>query len=209
MGIKIFAHRGFSEKSIKQNSIESLKNAYNKGFVAIEFDIWFDKNELLIKHNSPKNDEILPRFSDFLRYKNHFYYWLDFKNLNQKNAILALKIADEEIRRKKIKLEKVFFAPFITDEKKSTQIYKKIREVFGDKVNVVAVCENLENPKNYYDFLKKNNIKFLSIYHKIIDEKFIKIFSDIELFAWTINDSKRISELTKLGVKNFASDVLL
>jgi len=37
--IKLFAHRGFVENNMKQNSIASLKNAVAKGFKAIEFDI--------------------------------------------------------------------------------------------------------------------------------------------------------------------------
>ena len=55
--IKLFAHRGFVENNMKQNSIASLKNAVAKGFKAIEFDIWWCDGEFLLKHDKPSEKE--------------------------------------------------------------------------------------------------------------------------------------------------------
>ena len=55
--IKLFAHRGFVENNMKQNSIASLKNAFEKGFKGVEFDIWWLDGEFLIKHDKPNEKE--------------------------------------------------------------------------------------------------------------------------------------------------------
>jgi len=55
-------------------------------------------------------------------------------------------------------------------------------------------------------FLQKNNIKFLSIFHKLLTKDLLNILSGIEIFAWTVNDPARLYELEKLGVENFATD---
>lgn len=57
--IKIFAHRGFAQNNIKQNSIASLKNAFKNGFKAIEFDIWWLENQLFLSHDKPSKTSLL------------------------------------------------------------------------------------------------------------------------------------------------------
>jgi glycerophosphoryl diester phosphodiesterase len=91
--IKLFAHRGFVENNMKQNSILSLKNAVTKGFKAIEFDIWWCDGEFLVKHDKPIDKEkfLLPRLQDYLCYKNELEYWIDFKNIDLANVDEALK----------------------------------------------------------------------------------------------------------------------
>lgn len=213
--IRLFAHRGFakgsSQGNILQNSIASLNQAHKSGFKAIEFDIWFLEEKLFLSHDRPKKNALktLPSLSDYFAYKNDFIYWMDFKNLDEKNADQVLKMVKDEIKKSGIKLDKIYFAPFITDYKIAKKVFEKIRKIFGNKVQIVAVCEKLKNAqdiKNLRDFLTKNKIKFLSIFHELVDGTFVKIFPEIEIFAWTVNDLKRVKELEKLGVKNFATD---
>ena len=71
--LKIFAHRGFvgncdQQNYIQQNSLASLKNAYDSGFRAIEFDIWFYNSQLILSHDQPQLDNCknLAHFNDFL-----------------------------------------------------------------------------------------------------------------------------------------------
>jgi len=219
--IQLFAHRGFvgpfiedsSQQNIVQNSIASLKNAREFGFKGIEFDIWFLNQKLFLKHDEPQQSELenLPSFAEYLLFKNDFIYWLDFKNLDETNASAALKLIKEELDTSSIDMAKVYFAPFITDYKIAQKVFLEIRKIFGEKVNLVAVCEELKNEmqiKSLRDFLTKNNIKFLSIFHKLIDENLVKILADIKFFAWTVNDLKSLERLERLGVKNFATDKL-
>ncbi|MES2962223.1 MAG: glycerophosphodiester phosphodiesterase [Pseudomonadota bacterium] len=212
--IRLFAHRGFAKERVLQNSIASLNAAHKKKFGAIEFDIWFLEDKLFLSHDRPKKNvlKILPSLSDYFAYKNDFCYWMDFKNLDEKNADQALKMVKDEINKSGIKLDRIYFAPFITDYKIAKKVFLKIRKVFGNKVQIVAVCEKLKNAqdiKNLRDFLTKNKIHFLSIFHELVDRTFVKIFPEIEIFAWTVNDLKRVQELEKLGVKNFATDSIV
>jgi glycerophosphoryl diester phosphodiesterase len=215
--IKLFAHRGFAINDIKQNSIESLELAYQNNFRAIEFDIWFfpqNEKKLILKHDCPKPKEAisLPIFSDYLRFKNDLTYWLDFKNLNEKNTNQAMMLVKEQLDNFAINFRQVYFAPFITNYKIAQKVLKKIREVFGDNVQLVGVCEELNNKvekENLKKFIDENNIKFLSIFHELIDKNFIKKFPHLELFAWTVNDKNRLETLKNMGVKNFATDKII
>ena len=212
--IRLFAHRGLAKEKILQNTIASLNQAHKKGFKAIEFDIWFLAGELFLKHDRPKKSELknLPKFCDYLQFKNYFHYWLDFKNLDEENSEAALKIVKKEIDEAGISIEQIYFAPFITDYKFAGKILAKIRKIFGKKAQLVAVCEELKNfeqIKFLREFLTKNEIKFLSISHQFLDQTFVKIFPDIKIFAWTVNDLQRLGELEVLGVKNFATDKIL
>lgn len=226
--IKLFAHRGFVVENAQQNSIESLKEAVKENFKAIEFDIWFLNGnlvlkkdiefdvcflngKLVLKHDQPKIDELdnLPVLQNYFCFGNSLEYWMDFKNLDENNAFEALTLTKDEITAAKIDLKRIYFAPFITDYKKSAKVFSEIRKVFGDEANLVAVCKNIEkdeDAKNLQEFLVKNNIKFLSIFHKLLDENFVKNLNGIEFFAWTVNDLSRLLELEQLGIKNFATD---
>jgi glycerophosphoryl diester phosphodiesterase len=69
---KLFAHRGFASKNIPQNSIASLKHAYEFGFRAVEFDVWFLNKKLILKHDRPTEKEIenLANFHDYFFFGN-------------------------------------------------------------------------------------------------------------------------------------------
>jgi glycerophosphoryl diester phosphodiesterase len=212
---KIFAHRGYHDKNIKENSIESLEAAYKNNFEGIEFDIWYLESHLhnlVIKHDEPKDHEILtlPKLADYFLYQNHFEYWLDFKNLNQKNATIALAEVKKIILNKKIDLNKLYFAPGITNQELASEIYPEIREIFSPHANIVAFCEELkdEEIKNYHQFLQKNQIKFLSINHNLINQKLVEELKDITIFAWTVDSELRLKELSNLGIKNLASNTI-
>jgi glycerophosphoryl diester phosphodiesterase len=212
---KIFAHRGYHHKNIKENSIQSLKAAYEHNFEGIEFDIWYLESclhNLVIKHDEPKEQEILtlPKLADYFLYQNHFEYWLDFKNLNQKNATTALIEVQKIILNRKIDLNKLYFAPAITNQDLASKIYPIIREIFGNSANIVAFCEELKDGeiKNYHQFLQQNQITFLSINHDLINQKLVEQLKDIMIFAWTVDSGSRLKELETLGIKHFASNTL-
>jgi hypothetical protein len=70
--------------------------------------------------------------------------------------------------------------------------------------------ENLKDKeiKKYHHFLQQNQIKFLSINHNLINQKLVEELKDVKIFAWTVNNQSRLKELEKLGVKNFASNII-
>jgi len=209
--IKLFAHRGFVENNMKQNSVASLKNAVSKGFKAIEFDIWWMDGEFLIKHDRPKNKEefSLPRLQDYLNFKNELEYWFDFKNIDLANVDEALKKLKADLILKEIDLNKIFFAPYITDYSIATIIALKFRNFFSQKINFVGVCDNQLGLQEVIDLIEMEIIDFVSIDHLLINPELLKKIKPSKLLAWTVNDVKQINDFYLLGVDKFATDKVL
>ncbi len=229
----LFAHRGFTsqektQKTIPQNSLQSLENAMFNNFNAIEFDIWiientnlnqFQKNQeasqgndfkLLIKHDKPLSHEYqtLPAFKDFLKFGNSLKYWLDFKNADEKNSQNLAKQVFKQLNEALIEPKKVIIAPFLTDLKKTEAAFKSFQMIFGEKLSFACVCEEREKIPSVANFMQKNHIKFLSINHKILDKSSFLDLSNFDLLAWTVNETKRLTELIQMGVRNFATDLI-
>lgn len=199
----IFAHRGLVTKNSLENSIASLEAAYQAGFRNIEFDLWFLNGVILVKHNKPEGED-LPTLGDYLRLGNEMTYWLDCKNLDGSNAKDALELIFYEIKKAKINLEQIFLATFALDDEVLTQA----RRIFGKDVKFIFACGESDKIGELEKFCAQNQVKFISIFHEFIDADFVKKFSNQEIFAWTVNDFKRLKELEALGIKYFASDHL-
>lgn len=209
--IRLFAHRGFVDKNMKENSIASLKNAVNKGFKAIEFDIWWVENEFFIKHDKPNNTEkfLLPRLQDYLCYGNELEYWLDFKNLDHLNIDNVLEKLTTDLTEKKIDLTKVFFAPYITNYNLVEIISLKFRNNFSHKINFVGVCDEKSNIRSIIDLIDLELIDFVSIDYNLVDNDLLKKIKPSKILAWTVNDIKKINDLYMLGVDKFATDKII
>jgi len=206
---KIFAHRGLVSKDAPENSIAALQNAFKNKIKAIEFDIWYFKNELVVSHDQPET-KIL-KLSNYLAvYGNKMEYWLDFKNLDNSNCDKACKQIKSITTELKIKQNNLNFAPFITNIDEALEIYQIIRKYFK-KAKILAVKEKLKisDRKKFYQKLQENKIFGLSIQYKNIDADLIKIFKNVEIFAWTVNNKKIANDLAKIGVQNITSDKIL
>lgn len=206
---KIFAHRGFVTPTAPENSLAALQSAYENKFFGLEFDVWFLDGELVVAHDRPFENKKLAKFVEFLHYKNEISYWIDFKNLNKDNVSAACEVLKRDIKDAEINLEKIYFAPFIEDLSEALPVYEEIRKHFRSAQIMAVCCEIKKNDLvSYHNQLRKNHIKFLSIQHDNIDQNFVDVFRDIECFAWTINDLKRIRELEKLGIRYMTSDII-
>ena len=96
---KIWSARGLYNQRSEQNSLVSMKRAFNKGAIGAEVDFHFDLelNQFIISHDHPKKDAngkyIYPKKSGRLLTLEHFldelgkdkYFWLDYKNLDKLN----------------------------------------------------------------------------------------------------------------------------
>lgn len=208
---KLFSHRGFTQYS-EENTIASLKEAYDNGFRAIEFDIWFVDGELFLKHDEPQPEELkdLPKLRDYLMYENEMSYWIDFKNMNVGNVDAISQIAKEAIRQSKIKMKQVYFAPYVVDDEVLTQfLHCRMKRVFNEKINYAAVCETLKDAQKLKCFLEDNEIDYLAIQHEEIDENMMQIFTNTKVVAWTVNDISRIKDLYIIGVESVITDDVL
>ncbi len=209
--VRLFAHRGFTAELHPQNSVASLKEAVNNSFDAVEFDLWFMAHRLVLKHDRPLDDEVqtLPTLREKLICKNYLTYWFDFKNLDEENSVRALMLAKREVEHMEVDPDQIYFAPFITNTILAEKIFMRIRDIFGQKSKIMAVCKELKNDEatiNLRRFLDRNNIKYLSILHSLINQNSLAILAGVEIFAWTVNDMQRLKELEALGVTNFATD---
>ena len=216
MSYKLFSHRGLliGNSKLKENTIKAFQNSIDNHFKAIEVDIWYYQNELILHHDQPiKKIDNYDKLSDlFKEFGNKIEYWLDLKNLKQKNATTALNKLKLLIDKNKIDYDKILFVPCLkkTNLKQNEFAYKEVRNIFGKDCNLAAFTTNINknNLQKYYHQLKDYNINKLSIKFSNIDEEFIKIFYDIEIFAWTVDNKKTLDYLTKLNIKNFATNIL-
>ena len=209
--IKIFAHRGYVQNNIKQNSIASLKNAIKNGFKAIEFDVWWIKNELLLSHDKPNESQLfnLPRFKDYLVYANQINYWIDFKNISEVNILEVLSYVKNDLDSNKINLNQIYFAPYITDYRLAKKISYQFRSFFDKKINFMGVCDHKSQINDIVDMIDIEFIDFVSMDYKLIDQNILKLIDPKKIFAWTVNDINQYNDLMIMGIDNFATDKLV
>lgn len=205
--INLFAHRGFwSDNYSEQNSIASLKAAHDNKFGGIEFDVWFFEENLVLYHDQPIAGKLLPKFGEYFAFGNNFKYWIDFKNLDEANASKVLHLVKKELEHLKIDFKNIYIAPFIANYEVAQKVYDIAKEIFAEKLNFAAVVENEKEVENLLKFLRKNNIKFLSIFYKLINKNLLEKLQGVELFPWTVNDLEQFDILEKQGIKNFITD---
>ena len=216
----IFAHRGLVdvEKNIYENSLKSLQNALDAGFLAIEFDIWFIDQKLIISHDEPKNSQSSLNLFDFLQHsllhsKKSLLYWLDFKNVSLHNATEIAIQTKNIIENLNLPLKNCYFAPFITDYHLAKQVHTKWQNIFSD-FSFMAVLEHESQFNECQKFIIENQINHLSINHHLLKNQFImnslkKNSPNIKLFAWTIKNRETYLNLQQQQIENFASDIVL
>jgi len=204
----LFSHRGHFEDGIPDNSIASLDKAVEKDFTAIEFDIWLYKDKLVINHDNPeeKKKKSFPNIVDYFKYHNNLEYWLDFKNMDEKNVDEILFLIKRAVQESSIDLNNLYFAPCIDDYATTKKLFDKITSHFGDDVNLVAFCWREETLDSLQNFMTSENIKRVSIYHKLLTQDLVNQYGGNNIFTWTIIDIETIKSLEKLGVENFATD---
>ncbi|MBM3589885.1 MAG: hypothetical protein FJX30_00715 [Alphaproteobacteria bacterium] len=209
--IKIFAHRGFVQNNIKQNSIASLKNAFKNGFKAVEFDIWWQENQLFLSHDKPSKSSLfnLPRFGDYFIYNNQIDYWIDFKNIDENNVREVLRLVKNDLDSNKINLEQVYFAPYITNSELAEKIAREFRNFFGKKINFLGVCDHQSQVLKISELLDIEVIDYVSIDYKLITKGNLELIDPKKIFAWTVNDIHIYNDLMVMGVDKFATDNLV
>ncbi|XPF92853.1 hypothetical protein ACM9HF_12560 [Colwellia sp. RE-S-Sl-9] len=96
---KIWSARGLYNQRSEQNSLVSMRRAFEHGAIGAEVDFHFDVDldQFIISHDHPKKDAngkyVYPKKSGKLLTLKHFlselgkdkYFWLDYKNLDKLN----------------------------------------------------------------------------------------------------------------------------
>ena len=215
--VKIFAHRGFADAKDQQNTMSAIDNAYKTGFDGVEIDIHYLNDSLLMTHDPvpEEQEKNLNSFDQFLKYRNEILYWLDFKNLQDLESInldQALTKVKLDIQNNNCNLENFYFAPYITDYKVAQRIFNKINEVFNYQAQLTFVVDDIKKDQyqELLQFLNKMRIGNISVKYDLINEDFMTIFHDKNLFAWTVNEITIAKELVaKYKIANFTTDNIL
>lgn len=207
--LKIFAHRGFVTENSPENSIAALKKANQLNFQGVEFDLWFFNDQFVIVHDQPDQNIInkLPNLKDFLNLQQDKLFWLDFKNLNQQNYIKAIETLASDL--KNTNLSKIYFIPGSCDYDLLSKIIDYMRNKLGKKIKFGAYVEDAAKINEVLKFIKLKEIKILSIFHELINDNLLQKIPEVEIFAWTIKNQNDYFRLKKIGVKAFASDIVI
>jgi len=110
---KIWASRGLYKNKAEQNSIASMKRAFDNGALGVEVDFSYDMemDRFIISHDHPKKDKngkLIYTFKDgklltleklFIQTGENHYFWLDYKNLD--------KLSDAQTYKAIERLEKI------------------------------------------------------------------------------------------------------
>jgi len=96
---KVWSARGIYGQGVEQNSLTSLKKAFDKGALGAEIDLHYDveMKKFIISHDHPHKDkngklvyllkegELLTLEKVFQTFPDKNYFWLDYKNLGKLN----------------------------------------------------------------------------------------------------------------------------
>jgi len=106
---KSWSSRGLYTLHSEQNSLKSVNNAFQNGYIGVEVDFYYDvkMNKFILSHNKPKldqsgqlhynlkNGKILTLEELFRRTGSNHYFWLDYKNLDR----LSYEETDKAIKK--------------------------------------------------------------------------------------------------------------
>lgn len=210
----LWSHRGYVNKESEENTVVSLKMAYEKGCRHIEFDIWYLNGEMVLKHNEPTAEELsagsLTKLRDYFAvYGNEMNYWMDFKNLSSENIDEALEFLRVVVNEVGIEYERIYFTPYETNWKRAVVLQRKASAKFAGIKNMLVLDEKSFDKSRvgeYSRVLMENNIRYLSIHHDFVDGEVVESLKGVNLFAWTVNEKAEFERLKKLGVENVCTD---
>lgn len=86
---KVWSARGLYGEGVDENSIRSIRHAFEEGAMGVEVDVFFDAEleDYIVSHNENpyqlKDGRILPLAELFEAVGEGHYFWLDFKKLRR------------------------------------------------------------------------------------------------------------------------------
>ncbi len=95
---KVWTARGLYGGGVDQNSIESIRHAFDEGAMGVEVDIRYDLElkDYIVSHDYPynkKNGKILFLSELFDALGDHHFFWLDFKAIRRLTEEQAIEAA--------------------------------------------------------------------------------------------------------------------
>ncbi len=139
----------------------------------------------------------------FDRYRDYFYYWLDFKNLDMNNATKSGKILSEYIES--YKLERRVFV-----ESTKAKALNKLKSTAPQINTIYWLRGHLEN--RFTLFQRKyetiiSDADTVSIPLKYANNIFVENFSHLNMAVFTVNDANLIEHFFKKSVRIVLTDL--
>ena len=93
---KVWTARGIYGEGVEENSIESIRHAFDEGAMGVEVDVFYDveMNDFIVSHNRPYllvKGKLLTLKELFDALGEGHYFWLDFKKLRFLTHLQALQ----------------------------------------------------------------------------------------------------------------------
>lgn len=111
---EIWSHRGIVSDSLKENTIKAFAASKDGGATGIEVDVfWIDSlQECIVMHDMDTSSnlrDMLNLTDVVIRFKDSLKYWIDLKNLTNKNAPLLKqyfqKLVQQQASKAKVCVE--------------------------------------------------------------------------------------------------------
>lgn len=188
--MKFIAHRGITSESIKENTIESIKQAINDNrFVGFEFDVRVTKdNEFVLCHDPIYKGKLI-KYTNYKDLKKQKIAKLnDVLKLNTEKKFL-IEIKDYDINLEKLidLLNKYSSKNLYLMSFSKNFLHKVHKHNPKCKLGVLNYVFNSEQNYNEYDFI--------CLINSIVTEKLIDYFKsrNIEVFIYGIIDESKLT----------------
>ena len=186
---KLIAHRGVTNKNIKENSIGAINNALDSSeFFGVEFDVRVTKdNEFILFHDNIYNGKLIkntlyselpkyvPKLIDVLNIKSNKLFVIEIKNINglYKELINILK---------KYKDKKLYVMSF------SNNVIDKL--LVRDRNFKLGILNYVFNTN---EDIKK--LDFVCILNSLLNDRVIKNLKNLEIFSYGLLEKKKYNNI--------------
>lgn len=175
---KLIAHRGKVNKYTMENTLDSIKNAFDDSkYIGVEFDIRVTKDqEFIVFHNPTFNNKLIsetmynelpkyvPRLKDVLKINTQKIFLIELKNINNLYSKFRKILA-------KYTNKNIYIMSF------SNKIMKNLITV--NRTYKIGILNYILNTT---DLIQE--IDFIAILNSLINEEIIAIFKDKEIFSY-------------------------
>jgi hypothetical protein len=206
----VLAHRGFHAVAA-ENSIASVRAAVAKEFCGAEIDVqWFDDRGLIIAHDEVQEKDLLPNSLTLAQLLDSLpqqprYLWLDFKNLDMRNAAAAAAHIDSLITRHN------FANRFVVESVRSIPL-----RLLWWHVPAIIPAYWINRPPHrrkgpLFDAqiaaaVGLLGLPALSVPQEMVTNQLLSYFGHLSLFIWTCNTRAEMERARAAGARIILTD---
>lgn len=206
----LLAHRGY-HATAQENSVASVSAAVTKRFCGAEIDVqWFSDRGLVVAHDEVDENDLLPNSLTLAQLLDSLpqlpqYLWLDFKNLDVRNAAAASAHIDSLIAKHH------FARRFVVESVSSVPL----RMLWWHAPNLIPAYWINRPPTGWKGPLHDAQIAAaigllglpaLSVPKEMLTDHLTSLFGHLSLFTWTCDTQEEIEHAKKMGARVVLTD---